>query len=107
LNTYVLRSEDLIPIDSVLELTATGAKMKHEWLQGSRLIDYKRRDSWIHENPQLRASIADANELEVRELSDRQVDALMAFLGSLTDPSAEDRISLVPDTVPSGLSVED
>ncbi|WP_421701762.1 cytochrome-c peroxidase [Aliiroseovarius sp.] len=52
------------------------------------------------------AAIAAANELAPMTLSDAQVDALLAFLGALTDPtSATGRLG-VPETVPSGLNVD-
>lgn len=39
-------------------------------------------------------------------LSDQDVDDLVAFLRSLTDPAARDLSALVPDRVPSGLPVD-
>lgn len=57
-------------------------------------------------NAQDMDAIARANELEPMELSDSEVDAILAFLGALTDPvSREGRLG-VPDTVPSGLPVD-
>ena len=41
------------------------------------------------------------------ELTDAQIGDLLAFLESLTSPSAVDLSGLVPDTVPSGLPVGD
>ena len=41
------------------------------------------------------------------ELTDEQVADLLAFLDALTAPSAADLSRLVPDSVPSGLPVED
>ena len=49
------------------------------------------------------AAIAEANELEPLELSDAEVQALLAFLKALEDPAM--RLG-VPKTVPSGLPVE-
>jgi cytochrome c peroxidase len=40
------------------------------------------------------------------DLSDDQIDDLLAFLHALTDPAAADLDALVPDAVPSGLPVE-
>lgn len=40
------------------------------------------------------------------ELSDAQVEDILAFLNALTDPAAEDLAHLVPDSVPSGLPVD-
>jgi cytochrome c peroxidase len=42
-----------------------------------------------------------------RELSDEQIDQLLAFLQALTSPSAVDLAHLVPESVPSGLPVWD
>jgi cytochrome c peroxidase len=40
-------------------------------------------------------------------LSDTEVDELVAFLESLTDPAARNLSSVVPASVPSGLPVGD
>jgi cytochrome c peroxidase len=40
-------------------------------------------------------------------IQDAQVTEIVAFLQSLTDPSAQDLTSVVPDSVPSGLQVGD
>jgi cytochrome c peroxidase len=39
------------------------------------------------------------------QLTDTQIDELMAFLKSLTDPAARDLSGIVPASVPSGLPV--
>lgn len=44
---------------------------------------------------------------QVPELTDEEVDQLVAFLEALTDPAAVDMRHLIPATVPSGLPVED
>lgn len=64
-------------------------------------------DDWaIMDDPLELAAIADANELRSLALSDTEVDAIMAFLKTLTDAdSVEGRLG-VPDTVPSGLTVD-
>ncbi|MEM7683975.1 MAG: cytochrome c peroxidase [Pseudomonadota bacterium] len=49
--------------------------------------------------------IADANELTATELSDRDIDQLVAFLEALTDLSGVKGRLGVPKTVPSGLPV--
>lgn len=51
-------------------------------------------------------AIADANELEPVALSDTEVNAILAFLHSLTDPVARAGRLGIPDSVPSGLPVE-
>lgn len=49
------------------------------------------------------AALAEANELEPLDLSDAEVQALLAFLKALEDPAM--RLG-VPQTVPSGLPVD-
>ena len=39
-------------------------------------------------------------------LSDEQIDDLVAFLETLTDPAAQDLDHLIPDSVPSGLPID-
>jgi cytochrome c peroxidase len=51
-------------------------------------------------------AIAEANELEPVTLSDAEVDAILAFLNSLTDPVATAGRLGIPESVPSGLPVE-
>ncbi len=52
-------------------------------------------------------STLDPMSVEPVDLSDREVDELVTFLKSLTDPEAVNLGHLVPETVPSGLPVED
>ncbi len=40
-------------------------------------------------------------------MSDSQIDDLVAFLGSLTDPASRNLDQVEPDRVPSGLPVGD
>jgi len=41
------------------------------------------------------------------DLSDEEVDQLLAFLAALTDPAAKDLTKTIPERVPSGLPVSD
>ncbi|WP_322892838.1 MULTISPECIES: cytochrome-c peroxidase [unclassified Yoonia] len=50
-------------------------------------------------------AIAAAVSLDPVSLDDAGLDALLAFLDSLTDPNAKTGVLGIPDTVPSGLSV--
>lgn len=52
-------------------------------------------------------AIADASELRRIRLNERDIQALMAFLNSLTDLSALDMRSDVPTSVPSGFPIWD
>lgn len=51
-------------------------------------------------------AIAEANELVPIDLTDAEVEALVAFLESLTDPGSADGRLGIPERVPSGLPVE-
>lgn len=51
-------------------------------------------------------AIAEANELEPVALTDAEVDAILVFLNSLTDPVATAGRLGIPESVPSGLPVE-
>lgn len=59
------------------------------------------------DQPAVLEAIAAQNQAPPRNLSDRDVDDLVAFLQSLTDPAALDLRHLVPDRVPSGLPLAD
>jgi len=50
-------------------------------------------------------AIAAANQLTPQKLSDDEVEALIAFLQALTDPTSRDGRLGIPAEVPSGLSV--
>ncbi|MGZ9810716.1 cytochrome-c peroxidase [Pseudoroseicyclus sp. H15] len=52
-----------------------------------------------------RAAIEAAVEVPPVELSEADIEALVAFLGTLTDPVAETGRLGIPETVPSGLNV--
>lgn len=61
------------------------------------------RDSWVHCNAKLRQRIAAANELDPVELTEQEIEDILAFLGTLTDDRSQRLQRLAPDTVPSGL----
>ncbi len=69
--------------------------------------DLDGRDNLVQGNPSRRSAIARRNELGERALSDAQVGDLLEFLGALTDPVSLATDSNVPESVPSGLPVED
>lgn len=97
----------LPPIDGVLETVASGSRLERTWLSAQRRAAFLRRDTWVQGNPTLRNELAERNELAPIELTDTDVDDLVAFLKSLTDPSSRQLDHLVPASVPSGLPVED
>ena len=107
LESYVLDADKLPEIGQVLETAADDARWSHDFLDEGRLEGFRMRDAYVQQNPELRQSIARANELERVHLTDADVKDLVSFLESLTDPSSLDLASLVPERVPSGLPVED
>lgn len=64
-------------------------------------LDYK--DFAVQTNAARRNAIAAANELRAVKLSEKQIDALEAFLQALTDINFVDLRRSVPSRVPSGL----
>ena len=107
LERYAPPADLLPPLEAVLELTASGSRLAHAPLEGERLEGFLRRDTWVQSSPLLRSRIAAANELEPVRLDDAEVADLLAFLESLTDPGSLELGHLVPERVPSGLSVAD
>jgi cytochrome c peroxidase len=59
------------------------------------------------EQTKIIASLAKPEEIEPIYLSDSEVEELVIFLKSLTSPSLDELVKLVPERVPSGLPVED
>ncbi|MBL4873782.1 MAG: cytochrome-c peroxidase [Rhodobacteraceae bacterium] len=71
------------------------------------LPDLASADDWtILESPVDMAAIASANELEPIALDDTEVDAILAFLQSLSDETSLKGRLGVPDRLPSGLPVD-
>lgn len=60
-------------------------------------------DCVVMNDPSRVAAIADANELESVDLNDMQVNQLIEFLKSLTDPASIDLRGDTPKSLPSGL----
>lgn len=69
--------------------------------------DLDELDFLVQNNSALVKNIANANELEPVNLSERQFQHLMAFLHALTDSSSIDLRKTVPKKVPSGLRLYD
>ena len=89
LHAYRPDAARLPALDNVLELTADGADFRQEWLSPVRRDGFRLSDTWVQTNDHLRNKIAAANELAPIALSNAQVEDLLAFLDSLTDPRAE------------------
>ncbi len=105
LGAYELDPGLLPTLTGVLELTAVGSSLSQSWLSEVRLRGFLMRDDWIQRRPVLRGHIAAANELAPVALSEQDIDDLVSFLRSLTDPSSRDLADQIPQRVPSGLSV--
>lgn len=69
--------------------------------------DLNASDGIVMSDPVRRNAIAGANELRAVKLRKSEVQALLAFLHTLTDPAALDMRGDVPASVPSGLPVRD
>lgn len=103
LNAYDVTGIDLLPLDQVIEAKGEGSKLLFPLIENTHRAAFDLRDTWVHQSQALRDRIAAASQLAPVSLSDREVDALLVFLHSLTDPTAVDRSHLIPETVPSGL----
>ncbi|MEN8375881.1 MAG: cytochrome c peroxidase [Gemmatimonadota bacterium] len=106
LDAYALEEGLLPEIPAALELTMEGSNLRQDFLSERRLGRFLEKDMWIASNEPLRARIAAANELEPMQLTDDEVEDLLAFLRALTDPSARQITDEVPETVPSRLRVD-
>ena len=84
-------------------LAARGSCLRFAPLEEDQQTAFTLRDKWVLETPALKDRITEANELEPIDLTDEEVHQLLAFLESLTDPTAVNRSDLVPQRVPSGL----
>ena len=107
LSRYRVASAGLTPLRHVVESTAVGSRLIYRPVNPARLEDYLERDGWVQQSAPMRRAIAEANSLEPKSLTDREVEDLVAFLKSLTDPRSRDQSDLVPERVPSGLPVAD
>ena len=90
-------------LGNVIEQTGEGSKLIFRPLNPERRTGFDKRDTWIQSTARLRHRIAGANVLRGAELKEQEIDQLLAFLQSLTDPAMRDQGDLVPARVPSGL----
>ena len=107
LERYDASEAVLPPLTWVHEVAATGSRLIRPLLRPSRLAELALRDTHVQRSEELRGRIAAANRLAPVRLSDGEVDDVVAFLGTLTDPTVKTLDRLVPARVPSGLPVED
>ena len=94
----------LSPLDRVIEKTGEGSSLIFRPLNPARREDFARRDTWVQSSETLRGRIAAANALAPVALGDDEIDALVAFLETLTDPAARDLSHWIPESLPSGLA---
>ena len=103
LEGYRLQADWLPPLPGVLELRGEGSTLGQDWLGALRMKAFLMRDGWVQGRPLQRARIAAANELAPTSMSEQDIEDLLAFLASLTDPSVRNLGSVAPTRVPSGL----
>lgn len=94
---------ELPPLDTVIQPVRSRTGVSFQALSPMQRSAYDLRDIWVHSSERLRNEIARANTLAPVDLSDEEVSSILAFLETLTDPTAVDRSYLVPTVVPSGL----
>lgn len=104
LASFVADDLTLPPLAILQRLVERGSELRFAPLETDRYVAFELRDNWVMQTPHLRARIAAANNLQPITLTDDEIDAVVAFLHSLTDPSALERDEMIPMHVPSGLS---
>ena len=95
---------DLPPVERVVTRRGRGSALLFEPLNPARAAAFAARDGFVQASPALRGRIAAAAEIAPVALTEAEIGQLMAFLDTLTDPTARDRSDLVPRRVPSGLA---
>ncbi|MBO9436956.1 cytochrome-c peroxidase [Ruegeria sp. R13_0] len=90
-------------LDHVQRLVSRGSALEFGPLEDTRRDAFDLRDGWVMSSPALRDRIVAANSLSPIVLKDEEIGQLVAFLGSLTDPSAVNRSEMIPSDLPSGL----
>ena len=88
----------------VQRLAGRGSDLRFMPLEADRYDAFGMRDSWVMQSPGLLSRIAEATDLDPIVLTESEIGNLVAFLHTLTDPSALDRDNMIPKHVPSGLS---
>ena len=108
LNQYnVARAEQALPVlGKVLDSTGRGPLRQYHAVEPERRVDFDQRRGFVQGSDVLRGRIAEANELAVTELSKSELEALIAFLNTTTDPAALDQSDLIPQALPSGLQAQ-
>jgi len=71
-------------------------------------VDFEHIGTYNEEiNPELLSTVSPYLTVRGRALSDGQINQLLAFLSSLTDPSSQSRFQDAPNELPSGLPLGD
>jgi len=107
LKAYNVTQNPLPKMNAIVVETRRGSSIKLRRIKKAKLENFQLRDSWVQTTPALRDRIGAANELKKTELSNSDVQNLIAFLKALTDPRSRNQGYLVPNRVPSGLPVQD
>lgn len=90
-------------LDRIVAGRGHGSRLVFAPLNPARHEAFAARDRFVQGSDVLRNRIAAASEIAPVALGDAQVAEILAFLDSLTDPTARDRSDLIPAAVPSGL----
>lgn len=104
LESYDVSDAILSPLEQVQILAGRGSDFGFKPLDDGNRVAFGLRDSWVMRTPSLRARLASENELVPIDLTEAEILQLLAFLSTLTDPTAVDRSHLIPERLPSGLA---
>ncbi|MBW4709053.1 cytochrome-c peroxidase [Roseobacter sp. YSTF-M11] len=91
-------------LDQVIRPAGRGSVTHFVPLTAAQIRAFEKKDRWVQKSDGLRGRIRSRNTLASISLSREDIAHIVAFLGSLTDPSALDRSDLLPAGVPSGLA---
>ncbi len=97
------RDVSLPDLDHVQRLVSRGSALEFGPLEDTRRDAFDLRDTWVMNTPALRNRIIAANSLSPVVLNDEAIRQLVAFLHSLSDPSALNPGEMIPSDLPSGL----
>lgn len=87
--------------------------IKHHLNPHESLENYDIKQAWLPYHSLLSEydflpnsnTVKDSIDIEAIELSEKEIDLILRFLSSLTDPNTIDMSYLIPESVPSGLPV--
>ncbi|WP_298435266.1 cytochrome c peroxidase [uncultured Jannaschia sp.] len=94
----------LPPVERIVTRRGDGSTLLFRPLAPARHAAFSARDDHVQASPHLRGRIAEAAEIVPVDLTETELGDLLAFLDTLTDPTARDRSALIPRRLPSGLA---